>query len=319
MKIPAALREFVRRTAVHSASPGLEILTRRIMTLYGDAVQAVLYYGSCLRTGDELEGMADLYIIVDTYFNAYKRLLPAFFNRLLPPNVYYAETGSAMGMIRAKYAILTLDDFQIGTTRWFHSYLWGRFSQPCAVVYARSTEVEMRVTDCLAGAVMTFLARTVPCMPETFSAEQLWRTGFILSYRAELRSEKPDRAAGLYNFQPEYYEKAMRAGIPGLPWPVETVSDNRNPEALTFKADVSIPAGLSCRLAWTARILQGKLLSIMRLAKAGFTFSGGIDYILWKVERHSGIRVEVTPAMRRFPLLAALVLTWKLYRRGGFR
>jgi hypothetical protein len=34
------------------------------------------------------------------------------------------------------------------------------------------------------------------------------------------------------------------------------------------------------------------------------------------VERHSGVRVEVAPWQRRFPLLAAPGLYWKLRRRG---
>ena len=39
---------------------------------------------------------------------------------------------------------------------------------------------------------------------------------------------------------------------------------------------------------------QGKLLHVLRLMKATTTFKGGADYILWKVERHSGVRVEVS-------------------------
>ena len=56
-----------------------------------------------------------------------------------------------------------------------------------------------------------------------------------------------------------------------------------------------------------------------RLAKATLTFTGGVDYILWKVERHSGVRLEVSPFLRRHPLLALCSLSLRLYRRGGVR
>ena len=49
-------------------------------------------------------------------------------------------------------------------------------------------------------------------------------------------------------------------------------------------------------------------------------FSGlATAYILWKIERHSGVRVEVTPRQRRHPFIFALPLFWRLYRQGAFR
>jgi hypothetical protein len=63
----------------------------------------------------------------------------------------------------------------------------------------------------------------------------------------------------------------------------------------------------------------GKLLNLARLVKAAFTFQGGLDYVLWKVKRHSGVEIQVTDWQRRHPVLAAPSLAWKLYRRGAFR
>jgi hypothetical protein len=44
-----------------------------------------------------------------------------------------------------------------------------------------------------------------------------------------------------------------------------------------------------------------------------------MDYVAWKIERHRGVRIEVKPWQRRFPLLAAPGLYWKLRRRGILR
>ena len=73
------------------------------------------------------------------------------------------------------------------------------------------------------------------------------------------------------------------------------------------------------RAAWALRIAQGKLLSVARLLKALFTFDGGLDYIAWKLERHSGVPVEIPDKVRRYPLIFVWGLFWKLYRRGVFR
>src|SRR3546814_3014928 len=59
---------------------------------------------------------------------------------------------------------------------------------------------------------------------------------------------------------------------------------------------------------WALRRVQGKLLSVARLCKAAFTFQGGAEYLLWKIERHSGVSIALTPWQRRHPLLASTVL-----------
>jgi hypothetical protein len=73
------------------------------------------------------------------------------------------------------------------------------------------------------------------------------------------------------------------------------------------------------RLSWAGRRLLGKSLNVARLVKAAFTFAGGVDYLLWKVERHSGVRIEPTPFLRRHPLLGIWGVAWRLWRRGAFR
>ena len=57
----------------------------------------------------------------------------------------------------------------------------------------------------------------------------------------------------------------------------------------------------------------------MRLVKALFTFEGGLDYIAWKLERHSGQVVEIPERVRRRPLLHIWGFAWQLRRRGVFK
>jgi hypothetical protein len=37
--------------------------------------------------------------------------------------------------------------------------------------------------------------------------------------------------------------------------------------------------------------IEGKMLSVVRLAKASATFAGGADYIAWKINRHAGTNI----------------------------
>jgi hypothetical protein len=71
--------------------------------------------------------------------------------------------------------------------------------------------------------------------------------------------------------------------------------------------------------AWRLRSRWGKALTLIRLAKATTTFAGGVDYIAWKINRHAGTEIEVRPWQRRWPILGALTLLPRLWRRGAIR
>jgi hypothetical protein len=71
--------------------------------------------------------------------------------------------------------------------------------------------------------------------------------------------------------------------------------------------------------SWKARQRKGKLLSVLRLLKAGATFAGGVDYLAWKINRHAGTEIVVKPWQRRWPLLAAITLLPRLLKRGAIR
>jgi hypothetical protein len=281
-----------------------------------DGVVAVLFYGSCLRGILADEGLADLYLLVDDYHRAFGSRLKALMNRLLPPNVFYLELPCEGKTVRAKYAVLTLEDFDRGARRWFHSYIWGRFAQPSGLIYARNGEVTARIQESLTGAVRTFVRRALPQAPEVFTIRELWIAGLSLSYRCELRSEKQATMARLFDAAPEYYEAVTHEALKADGLPVEPIP---GAGPTTYRLRVSSWERRVNSLAWCLRQIQGKGLSVLRLLKALLTFENGMDYILWKIERHSGVRIESSPALSRFPHLAICVKFWRLFRRGAFR
>lgn len=315
--LPTRLIERIQEESSAQPSPGLTVLVETILARYGKATQAVLLYGSCMRTGQETEGIVDLYVLVDKYLQAYGNALPAVMNWLLPPNVFYIEAQFGGDVLRAKYAVLTLADFQRGTSpAWFHSYLWGRFSQPVRLLYVRSEQTAQQIYAALAQAVVTFVSRVLPQASEWFSAVELWRKGLQLSYRAELRAERTEQAARLVDAAKRYYEEITSIAMTAIPFEVEITRQN---DAVWYRSDISGRSLLLNSLAWKTRFVQGKCLSVLRLLKGLFTFKGGLNYILWKIERHSGIGIPMDSALRRHPLVGVWVMLWRLYRRGGFR
>ena len=300
-----------------ATEPALAALVARLREEHRDAVQAVLLYGSCLRSGDLFDGLVDLYLVVDSYRGAYGTGWLALANRLLPPNVFYAQCEVDGQVLRSKVTVVSLDDFRRGCSRrWYQSYLWGRFSQPVRIVYARDDAANDAVTDAFRQAATTLLGRALPALPASGGLAGLWEQALALSYATELRTERPGRARELVTAALPFYEAVTRLVAADLPHRLEL---NGSGARCRYRASVAAPARRLAPFTWGLRRVQGKGLSVARLVKALFTFTGGLDYIAWKLERHSGERIEVPPRVRRHPLLFSWGFFWRLYRRGIFR
>ena len=285
------LRELVEEELGVAVDARVPAMAEAIANRHGDASRAVLFYGSCLRQR-ELEGlMLDFYLIVSGYRAAYRKRWLAVANRLIPPNVFYFEQDG----LAAKYAVLSEDDFRrLNGPETSSVSVWARFAQPSRLVWARNEQARRNAVEAVSRAAPTLLGAAEPRPDE--APLELWRRAFALTYSAELRAERRDRAQSVVDVDPERYRRFTEA-------------------ALAAAAAV----GARPRASWTWRRAQGKALSVLRLAKASATFAGGADYIVWKINRHAGTDFELKPWQRRWPLLGAISLLPKLIRSGAVR
>lgn len=165
-----------------------------------------------------------------------------------------------------------------------------------------------------AGA--TLLGRALPLAPPSGSVAELWRTALAASYATELRAEAGARTGELVAWGREFYENLTRRCAGALHGRFQL----READAgLQYAATVPAGARRRARLAWRLRAAHGKLRALLRLVKAFFTFAGGLDYLAWKLARHSGQPVVIPDKVRRRPLVYGWAFFWGLYRRGLFK
>ena len=312
----AALRAFLAEELARPAQPAATAMAAALAQEKGAQVAAVLFYGSCLRSGALKDMMLDFYLLVDDYAAFYGARLPAWGNAACPPNVYYHEWRDGDGTVyRAKYAVYTLADFAEACLPQARSIsVWARFAQPARLVWARDDSARHAVVDAAAEAVTTFVQLARPLAAQQVSIADFWAAGFAATYGAELRAEAKGRPGLIVEQDAGRYAQitplALQAA--GL---VATVEDER----IAFARDVPGAAVRSAQAAWRVRQRRGKWISVVRLIKAAFTFDGGIDYLAWKIERHAGTPVQIKPWHRRVPALAGLIWFVRLRLRGAVR
>lgn len=287
-------------------------LAQQLAARAGDGTAAVLFYGSALRD-TRLDGVLDFYILLDRCAAWPGSTAAKLANRLLPPNVGYIQTELGGQTLRAKYAVMTLAQFRKAmSVHAIDTTLWARFSQPSICLYARSEPDRLRVRDAVRAATLTAAQWAAALGPERGEALDYWRALYARTYRAELRVERSDRSADLVARNAARYTTLLPAA-----WHAAGVQFDRDGDLL---APRSAPAGRGASgRRWALRQGLGRPLNALRLIKAAGTFDNGMDYIAWKIERHSGYRLEPTAFQRRHPVLAAPALFLRLRRNGVLR
>jgi hypothetical protein len=283
------LRDLVAGELSEPVDPRAREMAAAIAAKYGKASRAVLFYGSCLRE-KQLDGlMLDFYLIVSSYREAYGPGWLATANRLIPPNVFPFQNGK----LAAKYAVLSEADFhRLNGPETRNVSVWARFAQPSRLAWVADEAARDKAISTVARAVPTLLGSAMATAAPSGDPLDLWRQAFTLTYSAELRAERKGRSGSVVDADPDRYRRFTEAGL----------------------ADAAAD-----RSSWARRRIEGKLLSIVRLAKASTTFAGGADYIAWKINRHAGTDIVLKPWQRRFPLLGALSLLPRLLRSGAVR
>lgn len=287
------LKQLVREELLEPVDRRVSAMAAAIAARHGAASRSVLFYGSCLRER-QLDGlMLDFYLIVSDYRSAYPKAWLATANRLVPPNVFPFEHEG----LTAKYAVLSEADFhRLNGPETRNVSVWARFAQPSRLVWTADAAAEGRAVAAVARAAPALLSAALSELPNDQPPLDLWRGAFALTYGAELRAEKQARAGSVVDVDPQRY---LRFTAPAL---------------AAARAE-----GRRYGASWRRRRIEGKLLSIVRLAKASATFADGAEYIAWKINRHAGTDIQLSPWQKRWPLLAAITLAPRLIRSKAVR
>ncbi len=283
--------------------------TRALVENGGGGVVAVLLYGSQLhRSSPDRYSAWDLAVVVDDYSafhlamrdHGHQRRNPALMSlmgRVLPPYVT-AFNPPGMGSGLAKCLVLSESQFQraLGPRAQDH-FMKGRFVQHVEVVWTASPEHETRIQAALEEARKDVLAWAGPFLEEPFDAASLTQRMLEVSFGAELRPETSGRAMEVWRSQ-EGWLKPTYGRV--LSEAAERGELTREPDGRFRFRDTP---GRWQRMRARIYFARSKVRGTARWAKHVVTFNDWLPYVKRKVERRTGLTIELTPAEERWPLI----------------
>ena len=307
------LRSLIDAELRRDMPPAAIALAERLAARAGGHAAAVLFYGSALRDS-ALDGVLDFYVLLDDCADWPGSRLAVVANRVLPPNVGYLVEQVDGRPLRAKYAVMTAAQFRRAmSVKRIDTTLWARFSQPCACLFARSDADRAEVCDAVGDAVTAAATWAAALGPLRGDAATYWRALYTRTYAAELRVERTSRGADLLAHDAPRFARLLP-----LAWKAGSVAFLQSADG-QFEPVMDADERSAAERRWRLRQRLGRPLNLLRLLKAALTFDNATDYVAWKVERHSGYRIEPTAFQRRHPLLSAPGIYWRLRRLGVLR
>jgi hypothetical protein len=260
-----------------------------------EAPLAVLFYGSILRTGD-LDGVMDFYVLTS-------RAPPGPAGPGHPPAV--ARRQLSRGGAGRSGAAGQGRDHDPGPVPGGDARAGDRHHDLGPLRPAGRAGLERRsgggrqVVEAVADAARTAARFAAALGPAEGPPEAYWSALFQETYAAEFRVEKGGRERSILAFDVARYHRLLVAC-----WREEGLLDIETASALVQPA-LDPAARRRIQAAWRLRRRMGRPLNYARLIKAAFTFEGAARYAAWKIERHTGMPVALTPWRERHPVLAA--------------
>ena len=269
-------------------------------------VRSVLHFGST-RSGASPTGRSahDLFVLVDDYeafYRAARAALPgtrsasflARANRVLPPNVLHGMSGAG----EAKLFVLSEADLDraVGPRARDH-FVRARLAQDVAVCAAADAEAVARAEAALRSARRGVVDWMRPFLDDAFDGPWLARRMLEISYASEIRPEASGRVQEVFASQRAFLEREYSVVVE------EAAQEGKLLPAGEGRYTYAHPAGAASRAAARWWFARSRVRATLRWAKYVATFEGWLDYVAAKVERRTGMRVELTARERRWPLL----------------
>lgn len=250
----------------------------------------IVGYGSCLSSKTKsTTSVPDFYVIVDDPKIFFKTRRDKILSKVLPPSIYHFNQNDLL----LKYCVISKAQLekhvQVSAPDVYHI---GRFSKRIALVHATNSDTALEhLAHIHATAIQTALALSHQLNPTTTNRDQHIENALALSYVGDIRVEADDKIKKIFLAEGDYYQQTYGQLI------------DKN-----FISNQTIPIKANIKF-W---IKKSRMRSTFRWIKNILTARSWIDYMIFKIERTKGIKIEVTDAQKKWWFIHIWPVLWHL-------
>lgn len=284
-------------------------LAEHLSSIFGATARAVLHYGSRAQgRASRPDSAFDFFVIVDGYRDAYRALAAELGTRyraslavalawVLPPNAVSIRHIGPDGERVAKCLVISTRHFRREcSTRARDHFVRARLMQHVLLAWSRDHDSAEEIRRGIRAVREGSFAWARAFLPSPFDAVQYCRTLLQVSLAHEMRLEARDHAEKLLAAQRDrlldiYGPLLARLAAQGIL--------SRDGELYRQRR----PAGVAARARVRVWFRWSKLRTTVRLLKHPLLYDRWLDYLISKIDRSTGERIELTERERRYPLV----------------
>jgi hypothetical protein len=280
--------------------------------------RAVIGYGSWYAESlRKPSSFPDVYLVIDDYDRFHQNAFHAWWNRTLPPNVYFVWTDDdGPRTIRGKYNVISAADLERECGPDLRDvYNAGRLTKVVWVAWVRDDATREWLTARLVAAHCTLTPVALALLPARFSREDFSLELLALSYRGEPRLEGWERVRALHGAHPERYEE-LHATLLDAFASATALVEPAGPDAFRRAERAEWRAVTRAAAALLGR---SRRRGYLRWPRIVLTEPNLVDLAVNEAARKAGVQIRVTPELRRHPFLFGLPEFLRVLRERNTR
>jgi hypothetical protein len=269
-----------------------------------NGARAIVGYGSWYTRGlRKPNSFPDLYLIIDSYEPYYRNALHAWMNRVLPPNVYFVwDDGDGHRAVRGKYNVISAADLERECSPALRDvYNAGRLTKLVWIAWVRDEPTRDWLITRLVDAHCTLAPVALGLLPEQFGVDDFSLELLGLSYRAEPRLEGWEHVRSRHAAHAAYYHE-----LHGVLLDAFSQSTNLLASDVTGFRKLASPRWPPLAAVARRLVRRSRRRGYLRWPRIILTEPHLVDLAVNEAERKAGVRIHVTPKLRRHPFIYGL-------------
>ncbi len=286
---------------------------------FEDNLLLVIFYGSCISRGTRKEtSYPDFYVVVKSYKSALKKFrkkrnLYFLLSKILPPTVFFLKLEKNGKFYQCKFNLISKEHLDLYTSEGApDTYIFGRFGKRIVLPYFSSEkEMEDLVLFHLRAVKMN-AEMALHFLPVKFGLDEFIKKTLSISYMGDYRVERDTKIEEIFESEKNFYRRVY-----------SLILDELEKEKKILKNSEGLYERISCSEIERKRaekfLKRSRRRSVYRWPKGILTVGNYVDYLLSKLERARGIKIELTPLEKKYPLIFGWKHFFRIKREGHLK